>query len=91
MAEPDGFLSDLIAVLHPTGADYSPAGLHYLRNVRTQSVSTVTAAQCANASAPRVVHAATCDALATANPGISLGAYTDQVKSSRAKWTSSEV
>ena len=40
VAQPDGFLSDLIAVLHPSGSYYapdyySPASLHYLRHAST--------------------------------------------------------
>ena len=62
VAQPDGFLSDLIDVLHPTGADYAPAGMKYLRHVETGTNKLVTAAD----TCPSPVHAQTCEALAAA-------------------------
>ena len=64
VAEPDGFLSDLIAIIHPTNNVYNPSGLQYVRHAETGTPHSVASTDCTDTSAPRPIRAPTCDALA---------------------------
>ena len=70
VAEPDGFLADVIKVAHPSGTDYSPAGLRYLRHAEAGTIATVTATDCTNVNAPRPIHASSCEALAQVSDAV---------------------
>lgn len=63
-----GMLSDLIKVLHPTGSNYAPSGMHFLRHASTGTSTTVTGADCVNPLAPRPIQAATCVSLDVTDP-----------------------
>jgi iron complex transport system substrate-binding protein len=65
VAEPDGFLSDLISVLHPTGTNYNPAGLTYLRKLSNGNAVSLTDPSTCNENAARAVRAPTCAQLST--------------------------
>ena len=80
VAEPDGFLSDLIAVTHPTGTNYAPSGLHYLRHAATGTTNVVTAADCTNPNAALAVHAATCESLAAGTSDVGLTSLLNGVR-----------
>ena len=70
VAEPDRILSDLIKVLHPSGTDYAPTGMSILRHAATGAITQVDASMCTDATAPRAIHAATCDELAATNDAV---------------------
>jgi iron complex transport system substrate-binding protein len=73
LAEPDAFLADLIAIAHPTGTNYAPTGLKYLRHVGAATAAEhiiVTSAGCTDASAARAVRASTCGALAASSTSL---------------------
>jgi len=68
VAEPDGFLSELIAVLYPSNSEYAPNGLHNLRHAATGTIRSVQPSECADVSAPHPTRAPTCESLGAANP-----------------------
>ena len=68
VAEPDGFLSELIAVLYPSNSEYAPNGLHNLRHAATGTIRSVQPSECADVSAPHHTRAPTCESLGAANP-----------------------
>ena len=68
VAEPDGFLSELIAVLYPSNSEYAPSGLHNLRHAATGTIRSVKPSECADVSAPHPTRAPTCESLGAANP-----------------------
>ena len=68
VAEPDGFLSELIAVLYPSNSEYAPSGLHNLRHAATGTIRSVQPSECADVSAPHHTRAPTCESLGAANP-----------------------
>ena len=63
-----GFLSELIAVVHPSNSEYAPSGLHNLRHAATGTVNSVQYMECTDMSAPRAIRAPTCESLGAANP-----------------------
>ena len=48
--------------------------MQYLRHARSGTVKTVTASECTDASAPRAIHAATCESLAASSSDLGLAA-----------------
>ena len=84
VAEPDGMLSDLIAVLNPTGSNYNPSALHYLRHAGSGTTRSVTASDCTDASASRPILAASCQSLAADATDISLAAVLNGVPNGEA-------
>jgi hypothetical protein len=70
IAEPDALLADIIATVHAASPNYAPTGMTHLRHASTGSVRQITASMCTDASAPREVRAATCEALATTNDAV---------------------
>ena len=63
-----GFLSELIAVVHPSNSEYAPSGLHNLRHAATGTINSVQYMECTDMSAPRAIRAPTCESLGAANP-----------------------
>ena len=63
-----GFLSELIAVVHPSNSEYAPSGLHNLRHAATGTINSVQYMECTDMSAPRAIRAPTCESLGAADP-----------------------
>ena len=63
-----GFLSEVIAVVHPSNSEYTPSGLHNLRHAATGTINSVQYMECTDMSAPRAIRAPTCESLGAANP-----------------------
>jgi hypothetical protein len=63
-----GFLSELIAVVHPSNSEYAPSGLHNLRHAATGTINSVKYMECTDMSAPQAIRAPTCKSLGAANP-----------------------
>ena len=63
-----GFLSELIAVVHPSNSEDVPSGLHNLRHAATGAINSVQYMECTDMSAPHAIRAPTCESLGAANP-----------------------
>lgn len=70
VAQPDGFLADLISVIHPNNADHVPSGMQYLRHAATGVSKQVSSSQCGVETTQ--THAPTCAELASKSTDLRL-------------------